>query len=187
MTKLVSDGRLSLDNTIADYLPELLGKIENAEKITLRLMLQHRSGVPNYTESPNFWSDPTDTYEESIALIQGKSANFYPGEDYEYCNTNYLLINKIMDKVLGYNNFTFIREEILLPLNLKHTFRSISDVNMDHVMSGYHLGYPHDLKEDENGMLATAGDVGIFLRALNEGTLFEKEEKEIYKRKEKIY
>ncbi|WP_431167835.1 serine hydrolase domain-containing protein, partial [Tenacibaculum halocynthiae] len=43
VTKLVSDGRLSLDKTIADYLPELANRIENADKITLRLMIQHRS------------------------------------------------------------------------------------------------------------------------------------------------
>ena len=53
VTKLVSDGKLSLDKTIADYLPELSGRIENAEKITLRLMIQHRSGIPFY-ECPKF-------------------------------------------------------------------------------------------------------------------------------------
>ncbi len=46
-TKLVSDERLSLDKTIEDYLPELVGRIENAEEITLRLLIQHRSGIPN--------------------------------------------------------------------------------------------------------------------------------------------
>jgi len=50
VTKLVSAGRLSLDKTIAEYLPELVGRIENADKITLRLMIQHRSGIPNFTE-----------------------------------------------------------------------------------------------------------------------------------------
>ncbi len=59
VTKLVSHGRLSLDKTLAEYLPELVGKIENAETITLRLMIQHRSGIPNFTDSPNFWAKPT--------------------------------------------------------------------------------------------------------------------------------
>ena len=40
-------------------------------------------------------------------------------------------------------------------------------------MSGYHIGYPHDLKPDDIGMVATAEDVGKFLRALNNGTLFD--------------
>ncbi|MCR9229285.1 MAG: beta-lactamase family protein [Flavobacteriaceae bacterium] len=180
VTKLVGEGRLSLDKTIADYLPELVGRIENAEKITLRLMIQHRSGIPNFTDAPNFWAAPTQTFEESLALIMDKPANFEPGEDYEYCNTNYLLINKIMDDALGYSNFQFIREEILKPLNLHNTFGSLSEVNLDNVMSGYHVGHPHDLKADEHGMLATAEDVGAFLRALNNGSLFEPGEEEIY-------
>jgi len=180
VTKLVSDGRLSLDKTIADYLPDLADRIENAEKITLRLMIQHRSGIPNFTDAPGFWAAPTATYEEGLALILDKPANFEPGEDYEYCNTNYLLINKIMDDVLGYGNFQFIQEEILNPLNLNHTFSSLSEVNIDHVMSGYHVGYPHDLKTNDYGMHATAEDVGTFLRALNDGSVFEPGEAEIY-------
>ena len=180
ITKLVSDGRLSLDKTIADYLPQITSIIDNSDKITLRMMIQHRSGIPNFTDAPNFWAAPTKSFEESLSLIQGKPANFKPGEDYEYCNTNYLLINKIMDDVLGYDNFQYIQKEILLPLNLNNTFSSLSEVDIDNVMSGYHVGYPYDLKEDEHGMLATAENVGIFLRALNEGSFFNKREKEIY-------
>jgi D-alanyl-D-alanine carboxypeptidase len=180
VTKLVNKGRLSLDKTIADYLPELVGKIEYAEKITLKLMIQHRSGIPNFTDAPNFWAAPTETYEESLELIQGKPANFKPGEDYEYCNTNYLLINKIMDDELGYGNFQYIQEEILIPLNLNKTFSSLSEVNIEEVMSGYHVGYPYDLKTNDYGMHATAEEVGIFLRALNNGSLFDQGEQEIY-------
>ncbi len=180
VTKLVNDGRLSLDKTIADYLPELRGRIENSDKITLRLMIQHRSGIPNFTDAPNFWAAPTETYEESLALILDRPANFEPGEDYEYCNTNYLLINKIMDNALGYANFQFIQEEILIPLHLNNTFGSLNGVNIYDVMSGYHVGHPFDLKTDEHGMVATAEDVGTFLRALNDGSLFEPGEQEIY-------
>ncbi len=180
VTKLVSVGRLSLDKTIADYLPELKGKIDYADEISLRLMIQHRSGLPNFTDIPNYWSAPPESYEEKLALILDMPANFKPGEDYEYCNTNYLLINKIMDNELGYDNFQFIQEEILIPLNLTNTFSSLNEVNLDDVMSGYHVGHPYDLKEDEHGMLATAEDVGVFLRALNDGSLFDQGEQEIY-------
>jgi CubicO group peptidase (beta-lactamase class C family) len=180
ITKLISDGRLSLDKTLAEYLPELKGDIENADKITLRQMVQHRSGIPNFTDTPKFWEDPIKTYEENLALIEGKPANFNPGEDYEYCNTNYLLINKIMDNELGYDNFQFIQEEILNPLNLKNTFSSLNEVNIDSVMSGYHVGYPFDIKENDYGMHATAEDLGTFLRALNDGSVFDEGEQEIY-------
>ena len=179
VTKLVNDGRLSLDKTLAYYLPELRGRIENADKITLKLMLQHRSGIPNYTDASNYWAAPKG-YTESLELILDKPSNFDPGEDYEYCNTNYLLLGKIMNTKLGYDKFQFIKERILTPLNLNNTFGSLEEVNLDDVMSGYHIGHSYDLKADEYGMLATAEDVGIFLRALNDGSLFEPGEKEIY-------
>jgi D-alanyl-D-alanine carboxypeptidase len=180
ITKLVHDGRLSLDSTLAFYFPELVGRIENADKITLKMMVQHRSGIPNLTETPNFWADPPKSGKEALELVLDLPADFEPGEDYEYSNTNYLLISELIKKVLGYSNFQFIKEEILIPLGLKNTFGSLSEVNIDDVMSGYYVGYEADLKTDERWMLATAEDVGIFLRALNDGSVFDEGEQEIY-------
>lgn len=181
ITKLVHDKRLSLDKTLAEYFPELVGRIENAEKITLKMMVQHRSGIPNLTDTPNFWANPPPkSSEEALALVLDSPASFAPGEDYEYSNTNYLLIAEIIKKELGYSNFQYFKEKILIPLGLKNTFGSLSEVNLDEVMSGYYVGYDADLKADEHGMLATAEDVGIFLRALNDGSLFEEGEQEIY-------
>ncbi len=180
VTKLVHDGRLSLDKTLADYLPELKGRIENAEKITLKMIVQHRSGIPNYTDTYNYWATPPKSNKENLKLIFDLPARFEPDKKYEYCNTNYLLLSEIMDKILEYPHFKFIQEEILNRLNLKNTFASVNDVNIDDVMSGYHVGYPLDLKTDNRGMLASAEDVGIFLRALNDGILFDEGEQEIY-------
>jgi CubicO group peptidase (beta-lactamase class C family) len=182
VTKLVSSGKLSLDNTLANYLPELKGRIENADKITLRMMVQHRSGIPNYTDTKNYWVAPKENDDEKLALVLDLPANFEPGEDYEYCNTNYLLLSRIMDKVIGYNHFKFIKEEILKPLNLKQTYGSIHEVNINDVMSGYYVGYNSDLKKDDIGsMLATSDDLGKFIRALNDGSAFkDKKEQEIY-------
>ena len=53
-------------------------------------------------------------------------------------------------------------------------------MDLDDVMSGYYVGYDEDFKAREYGMLATAEDVGIFLRALNDGSVFQEGEKEIY-------
>ena len=179
VTKLASDGRLSLDKTLADYMPELVGLIDNADEITIRLMIQHRSGIPNYSDAPNYWSK-LHSYEERLALIKDLPANFEPGEDYEYSNTNYLLLSKIMHNILGYDSFQFIREEILNRLELTNSYGSLSEVDINDVMSGYHKGYPLNLRTDDHGMLATAEDVGVFLRALNDGSLFDEGEKEIY-------
>lgn len=180
VTKLVSSKQLDLNKSLAEYLPALKGQIENADNITLKMMVQHRSGIPNFTDTPDFWAAPTKSFEESFALISGKPANFKPDTSYEYSNTNYLLLNRIMDDTLGHDNFTFIKEQILNPLSLERTYRSLVEVDLDDVMSGYHVGYPYDLKEDDHGMLATAEDVGIFLRALNDGSVFKAGEQEVY-------
>lgn len=179
--KLVHEKRLSLDKTLADYFPELVGRIEYAEEITLNLMIQHRSGIPNLTNTPHYWENPPNSSQEALELILDMPANFKPGEDYEYCNTNYLLISEIMDKILGYSHHRYIKEEILIPLGLRNTYSSLSEVNMDDLMGGYYVGIEEDIKMTDYGsMIATAEDVGIFLRALNDGSLFSEGEQEIY-------
>ena len=181
VAKLVHDKRLSLDKTVADYFPEFAGRIENAEKITLRMMVRHRSGIPNLTDTPNFWVDPPKSDQEALDLILDQPANFQPDEDYEYSNTNYLLITLLIEKVTGKSKFEFIKEAILDPLNLKNTFGSLDQVNLDDLMSGYYVGIEEDIKTADYGsMIATAEDVGIFLRALNDGSLFDEGEQEIY-------
>lgn len=180
-TKLVAANRLSLDKTLADYFPELAGRIENAEKITLRLMIQHRSGIPNLTETPNFWINPPKSSQEALERVLDLPANFEPDTDYEYSNTNYLLISLLIEKVTGQSKFQYIKSAILDRLGLNNTFGSIHDVNMDDLMSGYYVGVPEDIKTADYGsMIATAEDVGIFLRALNDGSLFDDGEQDIY-------
>ena len=180
ITKLVNDKRLSLDKTLADYFPELVGRIENAEKITLRMMVQHRSGIPNYTDHPGFWTNRPKSSQGILELTLDLPANFEPDEDYGYSNTNYLLLSKLIDKVVGYSHFQFIKEEILIPLKLNNTFSSLSEVNIDDVMSGYYVGIEDDMKTESGSMLATAKDLAIFMRALNDGSLFDEGEQEIY-------
>jgi CubicO group peptidase (beta-lactamase class C family) len=181
ITKLVKDKRLSLDKTLADYFPELVGRIENTEKITLRMMVQHRSGIPNYTNSAGYWEKPANNNKEKLELVFDLPASFRPGEDYEYSNTNYLLLSELIAKVVGYSYHQYIKKSILIHLGLNNTFSSLSEVNIDDVMSGYYVGVEPDIKTNDYGsMLATAEDVGIFLRALNDGSVFDDGEQEIY-------
>ncbi len=186
VAKLVIDNQLSLDKTLAYYMPEMVGRIENADKITLRMMLQHRSGIPNYTDSPGFWiNDYSKNTKESLDLVLDTPADFKPDKKYRYSNTNYLLIGEILDKTLGYSHHQFIKKEVLIPLGLNDTYSLLSEVNLDDVMSGYAVDYEPDLKSTDfvspaGSMVATAQDVGIFLRALNDGSLLNDKEQAIY-------
>ena len=185
VAKLTNDKHLSLDKTLADYLPELAGRIENADKITLRMMVQHRSGIPNFTDTPGYWKSAPKEISENLELVLDKPADFEPDKKFSYSNTNYLLIGEILDKTLGYSHHQYIKKEVLAPLNLNHTFSLLGEVDINDVMSGYDVGFDGDLKYNEfktpgGSMVATAKDVGIFLRALNDGSLLNHHEQAIY-------
>ncbi len=184
--KLINSGRLSLDDTLADRLPALNGRIEYADEITLKMLLGHRSGIPNFTDQDGFdWSKSQTDASESLGLILDKSADFKPDTNYRYSNTNYLLIGDILDKALGYSHRRYIDKKILAPLGLTHTYGLLSQVDIEDVVSGYHYRYDADLKEIDyiipgGSMIATAEDVGIFVRALNDGSLLNDDEQAIY-------
>jgi CubicO group peptidase (beta-lactamase class C family) len=147
--------------------------------------VQHRSGIPNFTDTPGYWAGPTTDNRASLELILDKPADFEPDQKYNYSNTNYLLLGEILDKTLGYSHHLYIKEEILKPLELNNTYSLLSEVDIDDVMSGYYVGYDEDIKyydftSPAGSMIATAQDVGIFLRALNDGSLFNGGEQAIY-------
>ena len=183
--KLVYSDSLSLDDTLSGLLPELAERIEYADQITLRMLLQHRSGIPNYTDHLNFPWDNPPVNKDALALVLDTPALFEPDQEYRYSNTNYLLIGEILDKTLGYSHHQYIKEEILIPLGLNHTYSLLSEVNPEDVMSGYYIGYEPDIKMNDylnpgGSMVATIEDVGVFQRALVSGALLNKDEQAIY-------
>lgn len=184
--KMVNEKRLSLDRVLADYLPEFAGRFENAHKISLRMLLQHRSGIPNYTDHPDYpWDHPFKNSHQTYQLVLDRPADFAPNKKYRYSNTNYLLIGEILDRTLGYSHHEYIKKKVLQPLGLNNTYSLLSEVNPVDVMSGYSVGYGADIKLNDfiqpgGSMVATAQDVGIFLRALNNGTLLNDNEQAIY-------
>lgn len=184
--KLINGKQLSLDKTLANYLPELSGRIEYADQITLRMLLQHRSGIPNFIDDPKFpWGNMPTSVNELLSYGLDKPADFKPDARYRYSNTNYLLIGNILDKALGYRHQDYIKKEILNPLKLTHTYSLPSEVNLADVTSGYYIGYDSDLKTQNHigpggSMIATAQDVGVFVRALNDGSLLNADEQAIY-------
>jgi CubicO group peptidase (beta-lactamase class C family) len=74
VAKLVYSGKLRLDKKLSEYLPELKNRIENADRITLKMMVQHRSGIPNFTDSYNYWVNPKENDDENLALIMNYPA-----------------------------------------------------------------------------------------------------------------
>lgn len=95
----------------------LLTKLHQ-DSISLRFRKSWEENI--FTDTPNFWVNQPSSSQKALELIFDMPANFEPDEGYEYSNTHYLLLTRIMDKVLGCNHFQFIKEEMLTPLNLTY-------------------------------------------------------------------
>ncbi len=185
MSKLVALGEFDLEETLVEHIPEVKNRIAYADQITLRMMLQHRSGIRDWSHEPEIDGENYDEYMSFMARVFDKEADFKPNKKYSYSNSNYLLLAELMDRSLGYSHHDYIQAEILDPLNLVNTFNDYHDSDTSKVMSGYLIGWDPDLKSWDHplpggSMVATAEDVGIFLRALIDGTLFNEEEQTIY-------
>jgi len=184
--KMINDQKLSLDQTLAELIPDLADRIEYSEEITLRMMLQHRSGIPDFIDLDFDWVNPPQENRLILEPVLDQPAEFKPGKRYKYSNTNYLLIGEILDSTLGYSHHQYIRQEVLEPLGLMHTYFLLSEVDVEDIACGYHVDYDGgDIKYVSyvvpgGSMIATAQDVGVFLRALIDGKLLNDDEQEIY-------
>jgi CubicO group peptidase (beta-lactamase class C family) len=177
MVKLSAEGRVDLDQSLSVFFPDLKGKIQNLEDITVKHLIQHRSGIPNITDTPNYWVDPPTNQQNALARIFDLPADFNPGDQYAYSNTNYLLLEMILEKVLKGSYPDYIRSEILSALNLNAIYFSKSDISSDSLMSGYYVNVEGDIKSANYGsMVATASDLSKFLFLLNNGSIFQSPE-----------
>lgn len=122
---LVDDGILTLDDTLQQWLPEV--SIPNAERITIRQLLNHTGGVFDYTSSQQLWLDmlnnPSLQYTpwELVETILGQPAVFEPGErnQWSYSNSGYLLSGLIVERALDQPLAEALRERILEPFGVE--------------------------------------------------------------------
>lgn len=118
--KAVEKGKINLNQTIDKYFPT----VKNADKITVEMLLSHRSGIFNITADPSFltWNTEPKTEKELVKIISDYNSNFDPGSEFEYSNSNYILLSFILEKIYKKPYSKILDELIIKPLNLKHTF-----------------------------------------------------------------
>lgn len=119
--QLVEEGLLDLDGTIEDYLPGLLTSEDiEPDVITVRQLLRHESGLPELEEP----DDPAATYTpgELLALIGSQGAQYPPGDEMRYTNTNYVLAGMLIEKVTGHRYADELKTRIADPLGLTGTY-----------------------------------------------------------------
>jgi D-alanyl-D-alanine carboxypeptidase len=126
--QLKEQGKIDLDAPMTKYLPVKYSRyIKNASSVTIRMLLNHTSGVPEYNEAPAFVSSvilhPLQNFssEDCLKGINGMEFQFVPGSKYKYTNTNYLLLSLIGDAVTG-DHAAYIKKNIFKPLGLNNSY-----------------------------------------------------------------
>ncbi|WP_245667886.1 serine hydrolase domain-containing protein [Actinomadura macra] len=123
--QLVAEGKLDLTDPVEKWLP---GKVPNGEAITLRMLLNHTSGLFDYTEDPVLRpsllgrSQRRWTSADLLAVGVKHDPLFAPGAKWSYSNTNYAAIGAVVEQVTGTSLDVVLRDRIARPLDLRHTY-----------------------------------------------------------------
>jgi CubicO group peptidase (beta-lactamase class C family)/imidazolonepropionase-like amidohydrolase/Tol biopolymer transport system component len=130
---LVEDGRLALDSSVRHYLPQVPA---SWQPITLRHLLSHRGGIPDYTsEGFDYRKDYTD--DEMVAMASALPLEFPAGARWNYSNSGYVLLGIIITRVTGRPYYEFLRERIFTPAGMP-TIRVITEAEVvPHRAHGY--------------------------------------------------
>ncbi|MER5781181.1 serine hydrolase domain-containing protein [Streptomyces mobaraensis] len=191
--QLVAEGRVGLDDPVDRRLPGVIPAGRHGKQITVRQLLHHTSGLPNYTDAlvksiggdlgklrARHW-----TPRELIALALTQPSPFEPGEkgQWGYSNTNYVVLGLLIERLTGHSLGHEIDRRVVRPLHLRNT-----SVPSDARLSGRHLHgyerfprptapytditeYDPDVFRGPGNVVSNAHDLNTFYRALGEGRL----------------
>jgi len=181
--QLCDAGRLDLDTPITIWLPaKVANRIPSSGSITLRHLLNHTSGLIDYLNDENSWRidsvlDPHRqwSHNDVVTYLFDKPLLFEPGTAYHYSNSNYILVGSILEQVTGQPLHRLIRERILAPLGLNHTFNGYENFGSEKRVHGYvrkrgrimdtYPVYSHYGLAD-SGIHSTADELALFLKSL---------------------
>jgi CubicO group peptidase (beta-lactamase class C family) len=181
----VQKGLVSLDKTIADYLPVFSGK--PAAQIAIRQLLSHASGMPNYDIIKDFFpriSRQNFSREEYIKIYMDSALSFEPGTKYNYSSWGYFTLGYIMEKVTGKTFAALMKEEIFDKLGMNSSGSYFHTQIVGKRATGYDYafgGYTSaDFRDQSNTMgtgdlYSTVEDLFKFHLAISNHTLLNKE------------
>lgn len=193
--QLVGEGRLSLDDTVEDVLPGVVsGNGNDGSRITVRQLLNHTSGLFNYTadfpaltgiDAYQAGRYTTWTDEQLVGIAMRHAPDFEPGAKWSYSNTNYTLAGMIIEKITGRTWQQEVTKRVVRPLGLRDTLTPTTSARIP----GSHLkGYSAfgesapaidvtafnpSAAGAAGAMISNAGDMTTFYQALMSGRLLK--------------
>ncbi|MGI8670878.1 MAG: serine hydrolase domain-containing protein [Aridibacter sp.] len=118
--QLIEQGKLKQTDTLDKFFPQ----IPNAKKITITNLLNHRSGIHNFTDDTDYlkWMTKPKTQAEMLSIIAKNKSDFEPDTKSSYSNSNYVLLGYIIEKVSGKTYRKLLEENITSKIGLKNTY-----------------------------------------------------------------
>ncbi|GAA1044765.1 serine hydrolase domain-containing protein [Streptomyces murinus] len=197
LLQLEAEGRLSLDDTVDTWLPGLVeGHGNDGRRITLRQLLGHTSGIPDYTADPDFRARyltedgfrrhryDTFTPRQAVAIALRHAPDFAPGTSWRYSNTNYVIAGMVIEKATGRSYATEITRRLIEPLRLTATSVPVGESEVPRPSSRAYstfdgsVGEPYDVTDLDPALAAASGamisdsaDLDRFYAALLGGRL----------------
>jgi len=174
---LASQGKLSLDDDVHKYLPELP---DYGVKVTLNHLLHHTSGIKEWSDIVELegWPRTSRAISQDYAaqaIFRQKTLNFVPGAEYSYSNSNYVLLALVVERVSGQSLEAFTRDTLFRPAGMTHTawrgdFTRIvpgrAQAYAGNGAGGWRLDMPFENVIGHAGLLTTIGDLLAWNRAL---------------------
>ncbi len=184
---LVSDGALALDDTIGDVLPDLPAQWHS---VTLRDLLNHTSGVPDFTSSPDFGAAIAASPHTAppprvlLSFVEDEPLNFTPGSAYAYSNSDNIIVGLMVEAASGKPYTTMLRKKVYKPLWLSRTQLKNKARMPRPFIHGYGIGEDGSLDDvsteiafggyawASGGIVSTPADLSSFVRGYVGGALF---------------
>ena len=195
--QLVKEGKIRLDEKIEKYLgkEKWFARLPNSKEITVRMLMNHTSGLVRYEFKEQFTKDLTANVdkvwkpEELVSYLFDTKAPFEAGKGWDYSDTNYIVLGMIIERVTGKRYYDLVRKRLLEPLRLRQTVPSDS-----RVIRGLVQGYAGEanpfggtdamIKDGKfainpqfewtgGGMASTTEDLALWAKAMYEGRAFD--------------
>ena len=175
--KAVEAKKLKLTDNLSAYFPT----IPNASKITITQLLQHRTGIHNFTNDAEYlgWMGQPKSQADMLAVMVKGGSDFEPGAKFEYSNSNYVLLSFILEKIYKQPYKEIVDAQIVKPLGLKNTFYggkinpAKNEVN-SYKFSGKWEKEPEtdmSIPTGAGAMVSTATNLSRFIEALFDGKI----------------
>lgn len=176
IVQLTEAGKIDLDAKVATYLPS----VPHAADVTVRNLLTQTSGLYDYVEIPNFdvLAASSTTFDRLMSHVSGKPLSFAPGTFYQYSNTNYLILGRIVEVVSGETWEAYVQRRLFAPAGMTESATMAQESQLADMARGYVYAQGHAVPSkpiaeswasSAGGIVSTVGDLQKWGDALRSG------------------